>query len=410
MLPKETNVVIIIAFVVACCLIVATGFLAVGASRQPSVGFLPEDSLTLADLYDSQTGRALLVPGVPLPPPRPDDTVRIGIIDSGIASAHPQLRTLVVSEKAFVGSDPTDTIRHGTFVALQSIRLFGHPVIQRLFGGQSRFPAIISAKVTDDAGRINVDTVVSAIDWVVEEGAMYVNLSLGFRDAAADYTELCDAIARHADVVFSAGAGNSGPEIRWFPAACPTENVLSAGALRDGVPWQGSGLGDVDAPGGGIFLTPWQYHLDLGLRAAESGEYAAARRAYLDSLAAENNAEAQFRLALLDMVEEDLTSAAIRLEEARRLEPEVATRVAHLGAVRFRQDRFSEAESLFREALVLDGSDQMARFNLGQTLLKLNRPSEALAEFKLLRTTNPEYAGLDAAVAYAKAVAAGREE
>ena len=67
--------------------------------------------------------RVLLTPGVPLPPPTPEeDAIRIGLIDSGVLAEHPQLRTLIVAEKAFVGADPTDRIGHGTLMALPDIK------------------------------------------------------------------------------------------------------------------------------------------------------------------------------------------------------------------------------------------------------------------------------------------------
>ena len=369
------------------------------AGRQPVAGELTGDFPSLADIYDARTGTALLVPDVPLSPPRLDvDTLLFGIVDSGVAAAHPQLRTLVVAERAFAGSEPQDTLGHGTLVALQLIRGY----FQQALGGVRQYPAIASARVTDDAGQVSVDAVIAAIDWLAEEGAHFVNLSLGFRGSAAEYPELCNAIARHTDVLFIAAAGNFGPDVEVFPAACPVANIVSVGETRDGMPAATSGRGDIYAPSGGPFVSTARYHLRLGGQAAERRNYAVARREFAASVAAERNVDALFQLALLDIIENDLRSAVGRLVEARSMEPGIATLATHLGAVRFLQGRLGDAESLLREALALDADDQIAHFNLGLTLARLGRLDEALAFFERLSNKNADYPGLRQAIADAK--------
>jgi len=173
-----------------------------GSRSQQSTGMgaLLGDFLPLSDIYDAQTGEALVVPGVhPQPPPSDDNAPRVGVVDSGVAAAHPQLRPLVVAQKAFASSDATDRLGHGTMVALRLLQGF-----QRSTSGYgSTYPAIISARVTDDSHDIRVESVIAAIDWVVEKGAQIVNLSLGFRGTARSYEELCNSIARHPSVVCS---------------------------------------------------------------------------------------------------------------------------------------------------------------------------------------------------------------
>ena len=95
------------------------------------------------------------------------------------------------------------------------------------------YPEFVSARVTDDSAVIpSVETVIAAIDWVIAEGSTHVNLSLGFRGEASEYTDLCKAIARHSDISFAAAAGNSGPEVETFPAACSSGNMLSVGEAQ----------------------------------------------------------------------------------------------------------------------------------------------------------------------------------
>jgi hypothetical protein len=118
-----------------------------GADAYRETGFLFGPSPSAAEVYDHATGRALLIPGLPIDPPRPrDDAVRMAIIDSGVISTHPQLRTLVIAEKAFAGGDPVDRIGHGTLVALQSIRQHADPEMQRILGDRFSYPALLSGR------------------------------------------------------------------------------------------------------------------------------------------------------------------------------------------------------------------------------------------------------------------------
>ncbi|MDH3379666.1 MAG: hypothetical protein OEQ39_22290, partial [Gammaproteobacteria bacterium] len=143
-------------------------------------GVLLGDFPPINEIYDRESGRAMLIPGLPLPPSAPgEDAIRMGIIDSGVMADHPQLTTLIVAEKAFAGSETVDRIGHGTLVALQSVRNHADPEIQKLLGDKFSYPAIVSARVTDDFGVPNVDAVIAAVDWIASQRVKVANLSLG---------------------------------------------------------------------------------------------------------------------------------------------------------------------------------------------------------------------------------------
>ena len=376
----------LIVLVFAC-----TVKMAVANELTERTGYLFNNSLPIPihEIYDPSSGQGLFASGVPLSPKPTENGPRIGIIDSGIMAEHPQLRTLIVAEKAFAGSDPTDKIGHGTLVALH---LINPQVIY--------YPAIVSARVTNDSGEIKVEDVITAIDWVIAEGSKVVNLSLGFRGKATEYTDLCKTIAKHSDILFSAAAGNFGPEVEVFPAACSSENIISVSAVYEGRLAEYSGSGHVAVEPAPL-LTLWRYHIDLGNRAAKANNYSLARKEYMASLVAEKNGEALFQLALLDIHEGKLAVAVGRLNAALELEPQNPILYSYLGVVGYLQGRFNDAEMLLRKALMLNVDDQMARFNLGQTLVKLGRFKEALVVFEQLRRLNPDYPRLNSAIARA---------
>jgi len=362
--------------------------------------FLLGGSPSLEELYNPETGHALLLPGVPQSPPPPSaNAVRIGIIDSGVLADHPQLRNLVVAMRSFAGTDPADNIGHGTMVALQTLRLHGAPEMQELIGDKFEYPALISARVTDQYGVPSVDAVIKAIDWVVEQGAKIVNLSLGFRGDAKEYANLCEVITQHSDTMFVAAAGNFGPEVKVYPAACSAPNLMSVGEVSGGQVTLSSGQGDIYAPSDEPFYQPWQYHLDLGNRASRAGDFVTARKEYALSLTQHKNIEALFQMALLDIHSEDLDAAAINLQQALQLDPGVTIVRSHLGAVRFMQERFDEAEILLSEVLRQDPQEQRTAFNLGQTYLNLDRLDQALSTFQKLKQQNREYPRLQEVIA-----------
>ncbi len=372
-------------------------------SRYP-IGILMGHSPTTLELYNPETGQVLLLPGVPIPPPTPaNDATIIGIIDSGVLSDHPQLQTLITAEKSFFGPNPRDEIGHGTFVALQTIRIRADPAFKELMKYKPTYPKLISARVTTDSAEITVESVLSAIEWVVREGASVVNLSLGFVGDSSDFVELCETISRFSDVLFIAAAGNLGPDQKVFPAHCETDNIMAISEMGNGKLTDTSGLGDVAVPSGARFLTRAQYYLDIGRRNAQGQNYLKAKEAFLLSLKFAKSVESLFQLALIEILQKEYSSADHYLKEARRLAPRVGTITAHLGVLRYLQGRYTEAKCLLQEALELNSSDEMAHFNLGLTFVALGRINEALVVFHKLHELSSSYPRLDAAIRQAHA-------
>ncbi len=337
-------------------------------------------------------------PGVPLHGKAPENAVLCGVIDSGVATAHPQLAGYIQACADFAGDGPEDTLGHGTAVALQL--LYGAGIVNPSI-------AILSAKVTDAAGHIRQQAVVDAIDWVVKQGAKVVNLSLGFRGSAEKYVPLCSAIARHPEISFVAAAGNYGPDVKVFPAACGLSNLISVGATDEtGNRAEYSGSGALYAPGTVLFLKEWAYHYERGQMLARSGDLQEARRAYQDSLALRANAESEFQLGVLDLSEENPAAAISRFTEATKLNPAFAAAHEMLGAARSLSGEHQGAETALRTSIALYSSGAAsvsdrarAHFNLGQTLVNLRRPKEAREQFETTRQLMPDYPRIDDALA-----------
>jgi subtilisin family serine protease len=200
--------------------------------------------------FKDGSGHWYIVQGVPINPAPPDENaVTVGIIDSGVLPDHPQLKGLIAEQRDFTGEGNLDLIGHGTLITI----LVRKPAADlRMTNSPFRF---VVAKVANVDGSINKDAVVTAIQWVVQRGAKVVNLSLGFREGSGDYSEICEIIRRSSETFFSAAAGNFGPTVRVFPAACRSQNLLSVAATDEsGQIAKYSGRGDIAASGIAILV------------------------------------------------------------------------------------------------------------------------------------------------------------
>lgn len=159
-------------------------------------------------------GRQIVYPGVPEGGRASARATPIALVDSGVATAHPQLAGYIAGSADFTGEGPEDTLGHGTALALIAV-----------FGTREAEVSILSAKVADRSGRVREQDVIAGIDWAVARGARAVNLSLGFPGKRAEYRALCEAIARHWTVVFFASAGYFERPTEVYPANCRLANL-----------------------------------------------------------------------------------------------------------------------------------------------------------------------------------------
>lgn len=340
-------------------------------------------------------GQIFLFPGAPMGGKAVENAVRVGIIDSGVASNHPQLHGYLENAKDFTGEGLADELGHGTSIAL--IALYGT--------GADKPPSVLlSAKVIRRNGKIRKEHVIEGIKWAAEQGAKIINLSLGFEGSRDEHDDLCSLIASHSDVFFVAAAGNSGPDTRLFPAACEIDNLISVSATdKDGNPADYSGAGAVYAPGSWPFLPEWSYFYKLGEAQARESELDQARRSFQRSIDIEPNAASYYQIGVLDLAEKKPPPAAIaQFERAVGIDPAMPEAHEMLGAALFLNGDFALAEKALRNAIDLYPEEAVfqnvrarAHFNLGQTLRRLNRNNEAYAAFSETKRLFPAYPRID---------------
>lgn len=295
-------------------------------------------NMSLDKIINPTTGRYYLLPGLPLNTNPPTNTVRpIAIIDSGIHKDHPQLQGLVIKELDFTGEGPDDIIGHGTAVALLLLRsmytnskkLNTLPIVNFTQTSQ----AILSAKVASKTIRPGLTNVIKAIDWAAENGAAVINLSLGFRGALAEYRELCEIIVKYPNIQFAAAAGNLGPSVKVFPAACGSKNILSVGSLdsvKGAAPH--SGKGDVYSYEDTTFVSEGIYYYLEGVDLEKAGNIEDAKSFYKKATNTGDPPEAFLQLGVLAINEGNLDEGFNWLTNAYQLQPTSSTVLAKIYA------------------------------------------------------------------------------
>jgi subtilisin family serine protease len=218
--------------------------------------------------------------------------VKVAVIDSGVATFHPDLTPNIwtnpgevpgngvdddgngfvddVNGWDFVGDDnrPDDENGHGTHVA-GTIGARGNN--DSAGGGPTDVVGVnwqvsmMPVRVLNAAGSGSVSDVVAGILYAVQNGARIVNMSLG-RLGAASQTER-DVIAISAGVLFVVAAGNDGVNVDTagsYPCVYPLANIVCVGATNandqlTGFSNFGNGV-DIAAPGANVLSTyPFQH-------------------------------------------------------------------------------------------------------------------------------------------------------
>jgi hypothetical protein len=207
------------------------------------IDVLPVPALTLPQLYGDE-----LRDMQPVAPPAHDAPI-VGIVDSGVRSAHPLLAGVVLAADA-IGTgiaEGEDQHGHGTMVAA----LVAHGPIEALIRRSVPVPPlcrIVSARVLDGSnefpdGDLWEHDLADAITWCIEQGSSVINVSLGnARSSLLAPRQLAgaaiiDDLARRHDVTIVTCTGNIAPadyltDVDDSTAVTYPERLLAADGAR----------------------------------------------------------------------------------------------------------------------------------------------------------------------------------
>ncbi|HUR35979.1 MAG TPA: S8 family serine peptidase, partial [Vicinamibacterales bacterium] len=182
-------------------------------SRDEAIDHLSADALVRSsNLTTESIGADQVWAGAGSVQPLSGAGVGVALIDSGIDVRHAALASRVVFSKDFTGGRGDDVYGHGTHVGA---------LIAGLATGDNSGVApgarLVNLRVLDGTGAGRASDVIAAIDWSIDNRAIYnirvINLSLG-APVVQSYQDdpLCEAVERAvaAGIVVVAAAGNQG--------------------------------------------------------------------------------------------------------------------------------------------------------------------------------------------------------
>jgi len=181
----------------------------------------------------------------------------IAVLDTGVATDHPDLQDKIVPGRDFVNNDeePYDDQGHGTHVGGVAAASTNNGIG---VAGISWGARIMPVKVLNAEGAGLSTSIATAIRWATDNGARIINASFG---GVGESTTLREAVryAHDRNVLVVAAAGNTPSGRPSYPAAYDT--VLAVGATdRNDTGTGFSSWGpyvDVTAPGVGILGPMW---------------------------------------------------------------------------------------------------------------------------------------------------------
>lgn len=181
------------------------------------------------------------------------DPIRVGVIDTGISSSHPDLIANIKGGINTINSRRgwNDDNGHGSHVAgIIAALKNGSGVV-----GAAPSSDLYAIKVLNSSGSGYVSDIIEGIDWAIMKNLQIINMSLG---TTANLASFHDAVTRanNAGIIQVAAAGNDGAGVI-YPAAYPEVIAVTASDQSDNIASWSSRGPEVDfvAPGVNIFST-----------------------------------------------------------------------------------------------------------------------------------------------------------
>ncbi|MEK3856950.1 S8 family serine peptidase [Cytobacillus sp. FSL H8-0458] len=296
--------------------------------------------------------------------------VTIGILDTGVYP-HKDLVTpknRIIAFKDFINGkdEPYDDNGHGTHVA--GCALGNGISSDGKYQGAAPQANLVAAKVLDSMGRGNASSIISAVQWMIDNKDNYnigvISLSLGSYPIKS-YKEdpLCLILEKAWDLGMTVmvAAGNSGPSKQTIGSPAVHPKLIAVGAIDDkdtientddtvadfssrGPTIEGIDKPDIVAPGTNI----------VALRAPNS---------YTDRLKPDYRIEeGYFTLSGTSMATPIAAGmAALLLEQRSNLKPDEIKQLMMEGALRLYEDKYSYGKGLinYQQSLnLLDGNEE----------------------------------------------------
>ncbi len=181
--------------------------------------------------------------------------VKVGIVDTGIDLAHPDLEPNIAGGLSFLRFDDSiqDVRGHGTHVAGTVGGLDNDIGVV----GVAPDASLYALKVFNANGDfVNASALIEIIDWAIDNGVTILNMSLGGPETSSMERQAF-VKARQGGIFVAAAVGNTGDSVPQYPAAYPEAfgvGSVDASSRIAGSSTRGSFV-DVVAPGVNVLST-----------------------------------------------------------------------------------------------------------------------------------------------------------
>lgn len=157
------------------------------------------------------------------------DGVKVAVLDTGVATQHPDLKDAIIKTKDFTGEGVEDGNGHGTHCS--GIVLGRHN--QAGIVGVAPKAELMIGKVLSNSGSGRIDWIVKGMEWALAEGADIISMSLGARTPHSALEEAVKkVIANNCILIVAAGNDGEGEDTIGYPGHYP--DVITVGSIKRG--------------------------------------------------------------------------------------------------------------------------------------------------------------------------------
>lgn len=155
--------------------------------------------------------------------------VKVAVLDTGVATKHPDLQSAIIKTKDFTGEGVEDGNGHGTHC---SGIVLGRQNNDGVVGVAPKAELMIG-KVLSNAGSGRISWIVEGMEWALAEGADIISMSLGSRMPSAELEQAVKkVINNHCILICAAGNDGQGNDTIGYPGHY--EGVITVGSIKRG--------------------------------------------------------------------------------------------------------------------------------------------------------------------------------
>ncbi len=153
--------------------------------------------------------------------------IKVAVLDTGIATHHPDLKDAIIKTKDFTGDGIEDRQGHGTHCA----GIIGARHDQAGIIGVAPKVQLMIGKVLNNHGSGRISWIIEGMKWAVAEGADIISMSLGASTGTPELEQACkDVIASNTILIVAAGNDGEGNDTISYPGHY--KDVICVGSIN----------------------------------------------------------------------------------------------------------------------------------------------------------------------------------